>query len=174
MLSFSAGSSMTHPTTRKTSSRPPALWSRSTTRSPRSRTRRRCSSIRPAILRACRIPRSSSSSRMSSARSSFSGRRRTSPSRSGRSTKRSSSDTAMFRFRRPTPSLSPMRVRAGRTRSAACRTRCACRRGRSAISTATAPRWPRLSARVRVRPAHCRRRRPATSFSHSSRSSSPT
>lgn len=41
-------------------------------------------------------------------------------------------------------------------------------------STRTAPRWRRLSARVRARPAHCRRRRPATRSLPSSRSNFPT
>ena len=69
---------------------------------------------------------------------------------------------------------SPMHDRAGRTRSAAFRTRCACRPVSSAISTPTAPRWRVWSGRARVRPARFRQPRPATSCSHCRRSNSQT
>ncbi len=56
----------------------------------------------------------------------------------------------------------------------ACRTRCGCRPALSAMSTPTAPRWRRLSAKARVPRVRFRPRRPATSCSLCSRSSFPT
>jgi type IV secretion system protein TrbJ len=103
--------------------------------------------------------------------SSFWPRPRASPSTSRPSTRPFSAGLRQHRaWPRPEASFDAMMpARAGRPPSAGCRTRCACRPASSAISTASAPKWRRWSARARTRSARCRPRRRATSFSRCNR-----
>ena len=102
------------------------------------------------------IPRSRRFSRTSNAPAASWARRRTSPSTSRTSTRCSSRNTATSLMSATDQQLIADALSRWRTRSAACRTPCACRRASSAISTPTAPRCPRWSARARGRPARFR------------------
>jgi hypothetical protein len=126
-LYLRSGSSSIPTTMPRMSSRRRANCSRSTTRSPRCRTRRsHADQSGEEPQRACHTRRSSSFNRRSSVPSNCSLRRSALPSTCSRSTTCSDQLCAGLE-RQSDQALIRTRNRVGRTRSAACRTPCACR-----------------------------------------------